>query len=422
MNMPLVDNAVATMAADTNPRPPRVRVLLDAAFCLSLIRTRTRRPLPLFQEHTPGEIGISAITVAALHARAAQTGAPEQNRRALEQFLLPLVVVDFDADAASMLAEQAGWWPSAGGGAAEAQVVEAQMVAAQAQRLRARLVTSRPDLYPAIPGLQLDTTYAEVTPAAAVTNAGAPAAAAPRLARAAGVIVAVGSHDMTLDLLGDTLHAQNPAVTLVSAHVGSLQGLLALQRNEAHVAGTHLLDSETGVYNLTYVDRLLIAHGVAAVVVAFVRRVQGFIVARGNPKAIHTVADLARPDVRFVNRQAGAGTRVLLDYELTRTGIAPTDVVGYDHVEASHVGVTATVAGGNADCGMGIEAAARARGLDFVPLAEERYDLVIPRVHYESPLLAPLVSLLRRPGADFLAQVAALGGYNTDGMGEILAG
>jgi molybdate-binding protein/predicted nucleic acid-binding protein len=414
------------MAADAKTRQPRVRVLLDAAFCLSLIRTRTRRPLPLFQEHTPGEIGISAITVAALQARAAQTSAAEQNRRALEQFLLPLVVVDFDADAARMLAEQAGWWPSAGGGAAEAQVVEAQMVeaqmvAAQAQRLRARLVTSRPDLYPVIPGLQLDTTYADVPPAA-VTNAGAPTSAAPRLARAAGVIVAVGSHDMTLDLLGDTLHAQNPAVTLVSAHVGSLQGLLALQRNEAHVAGTHLLDSETGAYNLTYVDRLLTAHGVAAVVVAFVSRIQGFIVARGNPKAIHTVADLARPDVRFVNRQAGAGTRVLLDYELALAGIAPTDVSGYDHVEGSHMGITATVAGGNADCGMGIEAAARARGLDFVPLVEERYDLVIPRVHYESPLLAPLVSLLRRPGADFLAQVAALGGYNTDGMGEILAG
>ena len=406
------------MAAETKARQPQIRVLLDAAFCLSLIRSRTRGPLPLFQEHAPGEIGISAVTVATLQARAAQTHAPEQNRRALEQFLLPLAVVEFDADAALALAEQAGWWSSPPSG----QAMEAQMVAAQALQRRARLVTSRPELYPPIPGLQLDTTYAEVArDEAGLTDSGAPATTTPNLARAAGVIVAVGSHDMTLDLLGDTLHAQNPAVTLVSAHVGSLQGLLALQRNEAHVAGTHLLDAATGTYNLGYVDRLLTAHGVAAVVVAFVRRIQGFIVARGNPKDIRTVADLVRPDVRCVNRQAGAGTRVLLDYELALAGIAPAQVRGYDHVEASHVGVTATVASGKADCGMGIEAAARARGLDFVPLAEERYDLVIPRVHYEGPLLGPLLALLRNPSRDFLAQVAALGGYNTAGMGEILA-
>lgn len=411
------------MATDAQRRQPRVRVLLDAAFCLSLIRSRTRGPVPLFQEHTPGEVGISAVTVATLQARAAQTQAPEQNRRALEQFLLPLVVVDFDAEAAHALAEHAGWWSSAPAG----QTTEAQMVAAQAHCLRARVVTSRPELYPPIPGLQLDTTYAQVyapvaQDAVGSTDTGASVGASPHLARAAGIIVAVGSHDMTLDLLGDTLHAQNPAVTLVSAHVGSLQGLLALQRNEAHLAGAHLLDAETGTYNLGYVDRLLTAHGVPAVVIAFVRRTQGFIVARGNPKDIRTVADLARPDVRFVNRQAGAGTRVLLDYELALAGITPAQVNGYEHVEASHMGITATVAGGKADCGMGIEAAAQARDLDFVPLAEERYDLVIPRVHYESPLLAPLLSLLRQPSPDFLAQVAALGGYNTAGMGEILAG
>ena len=403
------------MATDRKPRTPRI--LLDTAFCLTLIRNRALLRSSLFQEYRPGDIGISSLTVASLYARAAQTRAPKQNHRALEQFLLPLAVIDFDMDAAHTLAQHASWWTSVPDGHA----AEAQMIAAQVLRLRAQLVTSRPDLYPPIPGLQLNTSYAEVELAASGAQPTAQAAR-PQLARAAGVIVAVGSHDMTLDLLGDSLHARDPAITLVSAHVGSLQGLLALQRNEAHLAGSHLFSPQTGQYNVDYVQRILTDRGVVAVIVGFVRRMQGLIVARGNPLGIAGIADLARLDVRFVNRQPGAGTRVLLDYELGRAGIAPAHIHGYGQVVASHMSVAATVASGAADCGLGIEAAARARNLDFVPLTEERYDLVIPRVHYESPLLAPLLSLLRRPDPDFLAQVATLGGYSTAGMGEILAG
>ncbi|MEZ4583292.1 MAG: substrate-binding domain-containing protein [Caldilineaceae bacterium] len=271
------------------------------------------------------------------------------------------------------------------------------MIAAQVLRLRAQLVTSRPDLYPPIPGLQLNTSYAEVELAASGAQPTAQAAR-PQLARAAGVIVAVGSHDMTLDLLGDSLHARNPAITLVSAHVGSLQGLLALQRNEAHLAGSHLFSPQTGQYNVDYVQRILTDRGVVAVIVGFVRRMQGLIVARGNPLGIAGVADLARLDVRFVNRQPGAGTRVLLDYELGRAGIAPAHIHGYGQVVASHMSVAATSRAGPPTVGWASKPR-RARNLDFVPLTEERYDLVIPRVHYESPLLAPpLVATPARSG------------------------
>ena len=125
-----------------------------------------------------------------------------------------------------------------------------------------------------------------------------------------GAIVAVGSHDMTLDLLGDYLHRRHPEVTLVSAHVGSLGGLLALQRNEAHLAGSHLLDRATGEYNKAFIERLLSPYGCHVVLLGFVSRQQGLILARKNPKRISSVEDLARDDVQFINRQQGAGTRI----------------------------------------------------------------------------------------------------------------
>ncbi len=234
-------------------------------------------------------------------------------------------------------------------------------------------------------------------------------------------IVVIGSHDMTLDLLADQLQQRNPEMSLSSAHVGSMGGLLALQRREAHLAGSHLLDEETGEYNVSYVQRLLTAHGVHVVLLGYANREQGLIVPKGNPKALTDLPDLLRDDVIFVNRQRGAGTRVLLDYVLKQRSLDPRAITGYDRQEYTHLAVAAAVKSGAADCGLGILAAARALDLDFVPLFHERYDLVIPREHYDGELLAPLLALLREPDSAFRRAVQALGGYDTTAMGRVLA-
>ncbi len=230
-------------------------------------------------------------------------------------------------------------------------------------------------------------------------------------------IVVTGSHDLTLDLLMDTLQREQQGVRLITTNVGSLSGLMALQRNEAHIAGSHLLDEETGEYNISYVRRLIPDREV--VVLGFVYREQGLIVAPGNPKNIRSLEDLTRADVSFVNRQRGAGTRVLLDYELKKRGINPRQIKGYERMEYTHLAVAAAVRGGAADCGLGILAAARALGLDFVPLFRERYDLIIPREYFESALLAPLLEIIR--SERFRQAVEALGGYDASIMGDIIA-
>jgi putative molybdopterin biosynthesis protein len=229
-------------------------------------------------------------------------------------------------------------------------------------------------------------------------------------------IVAIGSHDLTLDLLADELGRRYPGWRLSSANVGSLGGLLALGRAEAHLAGSHLLDEETGEYNFPYIKRLL--PDTPVVVLGFVRREQGLIVSKGNPKGIRALADLVRPDVVFINRQRGAGTRVLLDYRLRQAGINPHAIQGYQRQEFTHLTVAAAVASAAADCGLGIRAAARALDLDFVPLDHERYDLIIPAQLYESDILAPLLAVIRDPA--FAERVAALGGYETTEMGKVL--
>ena len=233
-------------------------------------------------------------------------------------------------------------------------------------------------------------------------------------------IVVIGSHDMTLDLLADRLHRRHPDRFLASAHVGSLSGLLTLQRGEAHIAGSHLLDEESGDYNVSFIRRLLEPHNIHVVLLGFVNRQQGLIVPKGNPKQIRALTDLPRQDVVFVNRQRGAGTRVLLDYALKQRGMTPQSIRGYERQEFTHLAVAATVKSGAADCGLGILAAARALDLDFVPLFDERYDLVIPVEHYESELLAPLLTLIREDG-DFARAVDAMGGYDTAQMGKVLA-
>ncbi len=232
----------------------------------------------------------------------------------------------------------------------------------------------------------------------------------------ARTIVAIGSHDITLDLLAQFIAERAPGYRLSSANVGSLGGLVALRRGEAHLAGSHLLDPETGDYNGRYIDQYLPGRDVA--LVTLVRREQGLIVPPGNPQAIESLDDLAREDVTFVNRQRGAGTRLLLDYELGQRGIDPARVRGYEREEYTHLAVAAAVASGTASCGLGVRAAARALGLDFVTVGWERYDLVIPREHYESELLKPLLALLHDD--EFRAAVAALPGYDVEPMGQVV--
>src|SRR3954453_18076592 len=227
-------------------------------------------------------------------------------------------------------------------------------------------------------------------------------------------IVAVGSHDLVLDLAASELRAADPRVTLASSNVGSLGGLVALRDGLCHVAGSHLLDPASGEYTLPYVDRVLAGRDVAGV--RLVHREQGLIVAPGNPLGLTGIDDLARDGLRYVNRQRGAGTRVLLDHELGRRGIAPDAIPGYARQEPPPRAVAAAVAAGRADAGLGVKAAARAFELDFVPVTREPYDLVLDAATLEDPVTAPLWELLSDPA--FRAAVEALGGYGTDEMGR----
>ena len=227
-------------------------------------------------------------------------------------------------------------------------------------------------------------------------------------------IFAIGSHDISLDVMAQFLAARDRR--LASANVGSLGGLVALRRGEAHLAGSHLLDPESGAYNLPYIRQYL--PGVPVRVVTLVGREQGLLVPKGNPKGIKSLGDLINPEVSLINRQRGAGTRILLDYHLDKLGLKPEVIQGYDHEEFTHLAVAAAVASGRADCGLGIAAAAGALELDFIPLFKERYDLIIPREHLGSVLLNPLMDVLADPA--YRKMVASLPGYDLSPMGEVV--
>ncbi len=227
-------------------------------------------------------------------------------------------------------------------------------------------------------------------------------------------IFAIGSHDMTLDLLASALESRGRR--LVSANVGSQGGLVAIRRGETHMAGCHLLDPDSGVYNLAAVKEYLPEMDVK--IVRWVQRQQGLIVARGNPKEIHGLEDLAKPGVSFVNRQRGAGTRVLLDFQLKQLGIDAASILGYEREEFTHLAVAAAIASGRADCGMGIAAAAEALDLDFIRLYHEDYDLVIPRKFMDSGFLDPIFDLMA--DVNFRQSIAAMAGYDVSLMGKVI--
>ena len=231
-------------------------------------------------------------------------------------------------------------------------------------------------------------------------------------------ILAIGSHDLTLDLMAQFLAEHGRR--LASANVGSQGGLVALRRGEAHFAGSHLLDPKDGAYNISSIRQYM--PGIPVKVVALAGRDQGLIVKKGNPKGIKSLGDLAGSSgvrgVQFVNRQRGAGTRVLFDYHLNLMTIPKDSILGYNQEEYTHLGVASAVASGRADCGLGVAAAAQALDLDFIPLFQERYDLVIPKPFAEDELLAPLFDLL--VDARFREAVSMLKGYDVSVMGAVI--
>ncbi len=229
-------------------------------------------------------------------------------------------------------------------------------------------------------------------------------------------IVAIGSHDLALDLLGSLLAGEYPGVNLSSTHVGSMGGIMAMRRGEAHIAGIHLLDEETGEYNVPYVKRYLDSKDYA--LLNLVYREQGLMVPPGNPKDIQGISDLVKPGISFVNRQRGAGTRILLDLELRKLGIGEDKISGYEHEEYTHMGVAASVANSVADVGLGIRSAARALGLDFIPVAWERYDLLMTREFLHSSSMDKLFSVIW--SQQFKDQVSSLGGYDVSDSGEVM--
>jgi putative molybdopterin biosynthesis protein len=226
-------------------------------------------------------------------------------------------------------------------------------------------------------------------------------------------LLAIGSHDVALDLLAGRLAALG--IELVSAHVGSIAGLVALRDGAAHLAGTHVLDPPSGTYNDVAVRRY--GPRVPVALVRLAEREQGIVVAPGNPLAIRTLADVAARGARYVNRQRDAGTRILLDALLAREGVAAQSLAGYDRLEFSHLAVAQLVANGSADAGLAIRAAAQAFGLGFVPVAFEPYDLALPAASLDEPRIAALLATLRDPS--FRADVERLGGYDTSAAGSV---
>jgi len=227
-------------------------------------------------------------------------------------------------------------------------------------------------------------------------------------------VMIIGSHDITLDILADEIKADYPLMTISSAHVGSLGGLMALKKYEAHLAGTHLLDEETGDYNVSYIKKLLSDRKIA--LINLVYRQQGLIVAKGNPKGISGLSDLVGKGLAYCNRQRGSGTRILLDYELKKLGLTTDEIIGYDREVYTHLTVASAVATGIADAGLGIFASAKALNLDFIPIAEEQYDLAIPEEYLSLEGIKIILETIAK--VSFRKRVQLLGGYDTRDIGK----
>ena len=232
-----------------------------------------------------------------------------------------------------------------------------------------------------------------------------------------GLLVLLGSDDRALDLLARRLREDEAGPDVITMAMGSLEGLIALRHGIGHAAGCHLFDAETGDFNKTYARALF--PGRALMLVTLAHRQQGLIVPPGNPRGLQDLADAVSAGARIVNRNRGSGTRVWLDRLLAGGHLDPVRVAGYDNEVMTHDAAAQAVAEGAADVALGILPAANAYGLGFIPLVEERYDLVTPREHYESDLLAPLLGLLNDDS--FKREIDDIGGYVTRETGAVTA-
>jgi len=228
-------------------------------------------------------------------------------------------------------------------------------------------------------------------------------------------VVVIGSHDITIDILGDEIRVGGRNIRISSGNVGSLGGLMALRKGSCHMSGSHLLDAKTGEYNVSFIRKYV--KGIDVSVFHLVLRDQGLIVPKGNPKGIKGIEDLSRDDVVFVNRQAGSGTRVLLDYKLGEIEMSPQLIRGFAHEEYTHMNVAVAVLSGAADCGMGIFAAARALDLGFVPIVQEQYDLIMPNRMLGDHRIQGVLETIG--SKRFRERVKSLGGYDPSRSGEL---
>jgi putative molybdopterin biosynthesis protein len=232
-----------------------------------------------------------------------------------------------------------------------------------------------------------------------------------------GTLVILGSHDLALEALAAEMRQIKPvALSVFTLPVGSLEGLIALRQGLAQIAGCHLLDAESGEYNLPYVRHLFPDREIA--LITLVHREQGLLVAPGNPRQVHHLDDLARHEVRFINRNRGSGTRLWLDHQLATISLPSPAVRGYEREVRTHTAVAEAISSGKADAGLGVEAAARKYGLGFIPLFQERFDLVIPREQVAEQRLRPLFDILS--SLRFRSLIEELGGYQTDHTGDQL--
>jgi len=229
-------------------------------------------------------------------------------------------------------------------------------------------------------------------------------------------VVVIGSHDPLLDELADMMHVENGSVYMSSSHVGSMGGIMAVRRGEAHAAGCHLLDTATGEYNLSFMRKYFPKGGVK--LIRCVGRQQGMMVAKGNPLNIQKFADIAREGIRYVNRQKGSGTRILTDYLCRQEDLDTAAIYGYDREELTHTSVAAQIVSGSADAGMGIYSAAKLYDLDFIPICIEEYDLIVPDHAWDTPQVQQMIATIKSEA--FKAKILSLGGYTVENPGEII--
>jgi molybdate-binding protein/DNA-binding transcriptional regulator YhcF (GntR family) len=224
-----------------------------------------------------------------------------------------------------------------------------------------------------------------------------------------------GSHDLAIELLIQRLRENEPQSAPQASCTGSLGGLMAMARGEADIAGVHLWDAATGTYNAPYVNRVLPGKRLALVTLA--HRTLGLMVPAGNPQRLRQLRDLARDGVLWINRQSGSGTRVWLDDQLAELDIDPRQIKGYERVETTHIGIAQAIKSGHATAGLGIQAAAKAYGLGFIPLTEEVYQLVVPESLWESKAWLTVLEAIR--SKPFTSAVVELGGYNIAAAGQV---